>query len=166
MKIYITGVAGTGKTSIARALKEKGISAIDLDTISHMENKTTGEIVHWNPGASDEWIQAHDWVCDIPKLKDFLSISENSVVVGHTANQKDYLSLFDKIFVLSCRPETITQRIQNRTDNDFGKHPEDLARILNWNKEFTGWMLELGAEVLDGEKPLNEIVKHLISLLK
>ena len=166
MKIYVTGVSGTGKTSIARALKERGINSIDIDEISHWENKASKEIVGWEPGNSDEWHKNHDWVCDISAMREALAKSEHSIALGHASNQEDYLSLFDKIFVLNCKPETIVHRITSRTDNDFGKHPEDMARILGWQKDFTSWMVAKGAEVIDAEKSVDEITDYLISLLK
>jgi len=41
--IYITGISGTGKTTIAHALKERGIKTISMDEVPDlyfwMENK-------------------------------------------------------------------------------------------------------------------------------
>lgn len=166
MKIYITGVSGVGKTSLAQALSAHGINAIDIDEISHWENKTTKETVGWEPGLSDEWLNAHDWVCDLNKLKEIINKEENSVALGHAANQDEYIGLFDKKFVLECSPETIERRLKERTNNDFGKHPDDLARILEWNKSFTSWMVAKGASVLDGEKPLDILVSEVASQFK
>jgi len=158
MKIYVTGISGSGKTSIARLLSARGISAIDIDEISHWENKKTMERTGWDHDRSDEWYDAHAWVCDIQKLREALASAEHVVAVGHASNQEAYLPLFDKAYILHCSPETITARLNARTDNDFGKHPADLARILGWQKGFELEMIEKGAEPLDAERPLEEIV--------
>ncbi len=158
MKIYITGVSGTGKISLSRELIARGINAVDLDEISHWENKETGDTTGWEPGSSDEWMESHIWVCDLIKLKEVLSKAENAVALGHASNQDEYLPLFDKTFVLSCSPETIVKRLNDRTDNDFGKHPKDQERILNWQRGFDNWMIEKGAEVINCERPIDEII--------
>jgi broad-specificity NMP kinase len=163
MKIYITGVSGVGKTSIANALKARGVNAVDIDEISHWENKASGETVDWEPGRGDAWQDAHVWICDTPKLKEVLTQTQNSVALGHASNQDEYLPLFDKVFVLSCKPETVIHRLNTRTNNDFGKYPEDQARILNWHKTFDSWMVEKGAEVMDGERPMEKIVEDVVS---
>lgn len=166
MKIYITGISGTGKSSIARLLNERGVYAVDIDNLSHWENKHTKERTGWDPGSSDEWNDAHAWVCDIEKLKEALSLSEDVIAVGHASNQEEYLPLFDKWFVLQCRPETIIARINARTDNDFGKHPVDQQRILLWQKGFDPEMIEKGAIPLDAEQQLEQIVADIQAVFR
>ena len=163
MKIYVTGAVGTGKTSIAAALAATGINAVDTDELSHWENKLMGERTEWEPGGSDEWYGAHAWVCDVDRLKSILAKTENAAAIGHASNQEEYLKLFDKVFVLSCSPETVVSRIEQRTNNDFGKHPSDMKRLLEWHKGFEAWMVEKGAEVLNTERPLEEIVRDIRS---
>ena len=164
MKIYITGVSGTGKSSIARSLRTKGIVAIDIDDdLSKWIHKVTGQSVEWEPGMSDEWYEFHGWRCDIEKLKQLLSENKNIVVVGAAANQEDYLSLFDKIYFLQATPETIVARITARSDNDFGKHPAEQARLLDWQKTYVQEMKDKGAIQLDAEKPLEELVEIVAS---
>lgn len=161
MKIYVTGISGSGKTSIARLLSEHGVLAVDIDNFSHWENKETKERTGWDHDRSDEWYKAHAWVCNIQKLKEALESSEHVVAVGHASNQEEYLPFFDKSYILRCSPETIIARLMARTDNDFGKHPTELERILGWQKGFDSEMIGKGAEPLDAERPLEEIVADI-----
>jgi broad-specificity NMP kinase len=166
MKIFVTGVSGVGKTSVAKALETKGVRAVDMDELSHWRDKQTDEKVGWEPGRTEEWHDAHAWVCDIEKLKTELSKAENVVVAGHAANEDEYLPFFDKTFVLVCRPETIVQRIEQRTDNDYGKHPREQQRILDWHKSFDTYMENKGGVLLDAERSLDEVVADILQSLK
>jgi broad-specificity NMP kinase len=165
MKVFVTGVSGVGKTSVAKALADAGVTSVDMDELSHWENKESRERVGWEPGSTDEWNATHRWVCDAEKLKEALSRAENVVVAGHAANEDEYLPLFDKTFVLVCRPETIVTRIEQRTDNDYGKHPAEQQRILKWHKRFDKEMETKGAVLLDAERSLDEVVRDIRSVL-
>lgn len=167
MKIYITGLSGTGKTSIVEALLQKGIHAIDIDDgLCHWENRHTGEHTDWFPGRDDEWHQNHAWLCDVEDLKKRLLEAEHVVVAGLGSNQNDYLPLFDKVFVLRCRPEIFLARIETRTTNDFGKHPPEQRMLLEWQQTFETEMIQKGAIPLDAERPLEVVVEDIISNLK
>ncbi len=112
---------------------------------------------------SDEWYAVHGWRCDVEKLKQLLSEHNDIVVVGAAANQEEYLSLFDKIYFLQSTPETIIARINARTDNDFGKHPTEQVKLLDWQKTYAKEMEDKGAIELDAGRPLKEIVENISS---
>lgn len=162
MKIYVTGVAGTGKSSIARALSARGVAAVDMDNgLCHWENRETGGMAGWEPGRSEEWYASHGWMCDTPALGSILDTSGDVVVVGISSNQEEYLARFDKVFVLHCAPETVIARLNARTDSDYGKHPAEQARLLAWQKSFEAEMVAKGALPLDADRPLEEVVADI-----
>ena len=77
-------------------------------------------------------------------------------------NQEDFLYIFDKIILLECSPETFCKRIENRTDNDFGKDKKVQEKILLRYKPYAEKMLNMGAISINTEKPINEVVDEII----
>jgi len=125
-RFYITGVSGTGKSTVAEKLREKGISTIDLDEIDglcHWENKNTKEITNWYSGIGTDFFESNQYVCDKDKLITLMNKGGNVIVVfGVADNFSDLSYLFDKILLFHCDKEVFIKRIQNRTNHDFGKH--------------------------------------------
>lgn len=168
MKVYVTGLSGTGKSSVAKAFAAKGIASVDIDMMDlcHWENINTKKRVEWEPGSSKEWHLSHAWVCDIDGLKEFIAKQEDVVVVGCAANQDGYLHLFDKFFVLHAEPETMLARIHERTDNPFGKDPAEQWRIFHRQKEFEDEMVQKGAVLVDANQPLDRVVAAIGGVFK
>ena len=168
-KFYITGVSGTGKTTIAKALNDGGVYSFDIDAIPdlcHWKNKETGEKADWFPKIGTDWIKAHNWICDAVMLKKLLDEQkENIVVVGIASNQDEYLDLFDKVFLLQSSEETFTKRILEREDNDFGKDPSEQKIILGYYKDFEKSILDKGAISINTENSLDATVEKIISYL-
>lgn len=161
-RYYITGVCGTGKSTIAEELNKRGIFAVDLDLLCSWKNNETKEPTEKQIGG--DFLEANDWYCDIPKLKDILN-KDTAVafVVGVAANQDEFLDMFDKIFLLQCSPETFIKRIDSRTNNDFGKHPIEKEHVLNWYTELEANMLAKGAISINTEAPVGEVVDAILS---
>lgn len=167
MKIYLTGASGTGKSTIIRALSERGIRAVDMDNgLCHWEHRADGSSVVWEPGRSEAWYEAHGWMCKITDLKTLLAEHTDIVVAGLSSNQDDYLYLFDKVLILHASPQTILSRLKSRTDSDYGKHPLEQQRLLKWHTSFEADMISKGAHPIDANRPLEEVVSEVISHLK
>jgi dephospho-CoA kinase len=167
-KIFITGISGTGKTVIADALQKKGINAFDMDMhdLCCWINKNDGKKVDYEAKLDKEFIDSHVWVCDTELLKKMLDTEGTVVMLGHPENTEEILPLFDKFILLQCKPETFLKRILERKDNDFGKDETAKQHLLDTYKKFENDMLKLGAESLNVEGPLDDVINNIMIKIK
>lgn len=171
MKTLITGIAGTGKSTIVKALNEKGVFAIDLHDIPDMffwQDRKTKEKVTYVPAQSREWFDTVDRLCDIDRLKEILNQHDNIVVAGTASgNQAEYLSLFEKIILLQCDSKTLTHRLQTRTNKSgFGKTKAEQEDNVEWQKEFDPFVLSRNAIPVNTEVNLDDVVDKIIGVIK
>lgn len=160
---YITGVSGTGKTTLAEELNKLGYYTLDQDTISSWKHNETKEDAKFEHGIGKEFLEANDWYADIDKLKDILEEApEVAFVCGVSANQDEYLNIFDKVFLLQCSLDTFVKRIDTRVNNDFGKHPLEKEHILNWYEGYEKHLIEQGALVINSDAPIEDVIDEIL----
>jgi hypothetical protein len=70
--------------------------------------------------------------------------------------------LFDYMICLVADNETIRNRLETRTTNAFGKHPEELAAALGWNDGAEARYQRLGATIIDGTRPAPDVVDSIL----
>lgn len=167
-KFYITGVSGTGKSTLVEELGNKGVATFDIDLIDglcHWRNKVHGGTADYQPGIGRDWLDAHDYICDPVKLGELIGSysGDNVVVAGLASNQDDFLSLFDKIFLLHCSEKTFLARLDDRGNNDFAKDKTEQEHILSWYKDFEDKMLKRGAIPIDAENSTAAMADEIIS---
>lgn len=167
MKILITGIAGTGKTTTLAELQKRGLAVIDLDAtgICRWKNKKTQEITEYGPDGRDvEWLNLHGWYCDIPTLQKLLSCirEDKDVFVAAIAeNIEDVAKEFDKVFVLNASDNVIRDRLNARTNNHFAKKEEEQDFIFEQSRYL---MKKLGDFVeVDANKTPTEIADFILS---
>jgi len=165
-KYFITGISGTGKTTIANELNKKGLYSIDADYwefgLCSWKNKETKQKAHFEYGIGREFLKNNAWYCDVEKLKKLMDVNNDVVVVGLLENQNEFLNLFDKIFLLKCSEKTFFERIDNRTTNSFGKDPSEKEHILNFYKDFEEDLINRGAIIINCEKSINNVVDEIL----
>jgi dephospho-CoA kinase len=172
MKVfYITGMSGTGKSSVVKKLSEKSIFPIDADSISGLTywiDKETKEKSEWHPGMSSEWYKKHQYICNKEKLTNLIKNSPEKIVAvaGLFNNRSELLGLFDKVFLLQCKEETFLKRIIERENHNFGKHILEQENILSWYKNFEKEVLEEGAIPINTDRLLTQVVDEIDKYIK
>ena len=168
MKILITGIAGTGKSTIVKALNERGVVAIDLHDVPGLffwQDKKTKERVEYTPVHSADWFDGVERLCDIPQLKELLARDENIVMAGTGGDsQTEYLPLFDKVLLLQCDPDILVHRMQTRTNKSgYGKTKAEQDNNVEWQKEFDPELISLGAIPINTAGKLDDVVDTIIA---
>lgn len=160
MIIQIDGISGTGKTTTAEELTRRGYKALDADEeFGYYGNPETGE-------PTDKQHQLN-WIWDLEKVKSLAESSKDETVFvcGGAMNQDKIRDVFAKRFTLVIDDETMKDRLLSRTNSDFGKHPEDLARQLEWNKGTVEYAKRIDSVVVDATRPVNEVVDDILDKL-
>jgi gluconate kinase len=163
-KYLITGIAGSGKTTVADALADLGYHAYstdDLPGVTRFENDR-GQPTDWPDGAIDWSIYAWNW--QEAALQQLLAGADTVFVAAITSNQASFYHLFEAIFVLIVDKATVRHRLLSRTSHDFGKHPDELAGILSGHADAQRELLGAPRAVaIDATRPLGVVVGEIIA---
>jgi gluconate kinase len=160
----ITGDAGSGKSTVARALARRGYLAHntdDMPDVTRLEDHH-GRPVEWPEGPVD-WSK-YAWNWQESALRKLLAGTGTVFVAAIVSNQEKFYSLFEAIFVLVVDPSTLQHRLQSRTEHDYGKHPDELAGILSYHATLERDLLSAPRSVaIEATRPLNLVVDEIVA---
>lgn len=154
-------MSGTGKSTVIEELAARGYKAVDTDYdgLSELVTVPEDEPTGLDPG--------QDWVWREDRIQDLLSTEDVDVLFlsGCAPNQGKFYPWFDHIILLSAPADVIVERLATRTNNPYGKRPEDVARTLELLPTIEP-MLRRDAEYeVDTCVPLNEVVAKVLRLV-
>ena len=156
----IEGLSGTGKTIVCEELARQGYNTIDADEVFgfYGDPKT---------GFPTEEEAQLNWLWDKEKVE--VTLGDKSVdkvfICGGAMNQEKFKHHFKQVFTLRLDDETLRKRLLSRTNNEFGKKPEDLARQLEWNKGVVDYSKQRGTTLIDASQSIESVVKEILSHL-
>jgi len=168
MRYLITGVAGTGKSTIARELRRRGYAAYDTEEgFSYYIDKQTGERCAYPKEPTQEWYDSHERVFDEKVLMNLMKkhADEPLFICSITANQAKFYPQFDKLFLLTAPDDVITHRLGTRTNNYFGRHPLDLQRVIGRHQQFDDELKAVGAVPIDSTQPIEAVAEQILNHL-
>lgn len=164
----MTGISGAGKSTVCGVLKDRGVAAIDTDGDGFnrwVETATMEPVVDAPDPTPPDWVETHAWHIRPDLVRDLSSGGGGTVFLfGAVANEFEVWDHFDRVACLVIDDDVVRARLAGRSTNSFGKHPEDLERVLGWNQDLERLYRELGATIIDGSRPLDEVVEAVLDL--
>lgn len=148
-RILLTGMSGTGKSTVIGELAARGYGAIDMD----------------EPGWS-EYAPDGDWLWREDRIRDALAREEGDVlfVSGCATNQVTFYPQFDAIVLFSAPADVLIERLATRTNNTYGKHPNELAEVLGYLETVEPRLRRSATHEIDTRAPLDEVVAAVLRL--
>lgn len=160
--VLITGVPGTGKTTLSRKLTEMGYKAYDIEGIPGLfaaADRKTKQSVKDHDGADFKY-----WVCDKTKLESLIA-GENSPITfycGAASNLDEIMPLFDLVVLLTVSPDTMRQRLSSRTNNDFGRTTHVQDWIVSWKDSWEDMIKKNATLVISTDKGIEHVAEEII----
>ena len=171
--VYITGISAAGKSTVCEELRGRGYEAHDADEdgFTSWRHKVTNEPTHRPDDIAErtnDWYAHHDWKIDRERVAALADNAKDKLafLCGTTANDAEVWDLFGQVICLTLDEETLKQRLTTRTNNDFGKSPDELSNVLGWHKSSEKAYKQLGAIMIDAARPIDVVVDAILSEVK
>ena len=143
-RMLVTGMSGAGKTTVLAELRRRGRRTVDTDYGG------------WERPAGF-------W--DEERMTALLAEHRDVVVSGTVSNQGRFYDRFEHVVLLSAPVEVLLERCRRRTDNPYGRSPEQQEEIRRYAAEVEP-LLRRGATLeLDGRLPVSRLADLMEGLL-
>jgi broad-specificity NMP kinase len=150
-RILITGMSGTGKSTVIGELAARGYRAVDMDEPG------------WSERAPDG-----DWVWREDRVRELLAREDAEVlfVSGCATNQVTFYPQFDAIVLLSAPAALLVERLTTRTNNPYGKRPDELAEVLGYLETVEPLLRRGATREIVTTIPIEQVVANILKLVE
>jgi shikimate kinase len=147
-RILLTGMSGTGKSSVIAVLRQRGFQGIDMDEPGWSTHDAAG---------NQQWDEA--------RLQAALDTAGDATlfISGCAESQVRFYPQLTDIILLSAPAEVLAERLRTRTNNPYGKRPEELEEVLGY-LETVEPLLRRGATYeIKTTMPLSQVVEAVLA---
>src|SRR5215471_13995854 len=152
-RVLITGMSGTGKSSVVNRLAELGYRAIDTDRADLTVQ------VRSSSGTEQLWRE--------DQIQRILSANDTALIflAGTCRNQVNFYPQFDHIVLLSAPVTVLIDRLTTRSNNPYGKSPAELAETLRLVETVEPLLRAAATLEIDTTAPLDEVVQAILDVV-
>jgi len=150
-RVLITGMSGTGKSSVLARLAERGHRTVDTD-----EDDLTTEVRSASGTTERLWRE--------DRIEEILSADHGAVmfISGTCRNQVKFYAWFDYIVLLTAPVSVLVERLTTRTNNPDGKAPDEMAETLGFVETIEPLLRNAATLELDTTASLEATVEAIL----
>jgi dephospho-CoA kinase len=146
-------MSGTGKSTALEILGERGHRVVDTDSEEWSRWITL-------PDGSRDWVWREDAIAELLAQH----TQESLFVAGCKSNQGTFYGQFDHIVLLSAPADVLFARIAARTNNPYGKTPQERDSILHHLSVVEPLLRASSTVEIDASMPIADVVRELEEL--
>lgn len=146
MRVLITGMSGTGKSSVVSELRRRGYLAYDADDDGYTE-PTAGGGWRWRMDAVATLFAAHD----------------SDVLFFAGCSEEQQCFDWDRKVLLTAPLHVIWSRLITRTNSPFGKTTADRQKVQRDTRDYEPLLRRAADAVIDSTQPLSAVVDQVIA---
>lgn len=164
-RILLTGVSGVGKSAVIVELVAWGYHAVDADSDAYSEWVTIAdEASPYGPPVA----VGRDWRWREDRMRALLASDEAGTlfVSGCAENMGQFLPRFDVVILLSAPAAVIVERLRTRTSNNYGKRPDEQARVLGQIASVEPLLRRVATHELGASAPLDDVVAAILAVAR
>lgn len=157
-RVLLTGMSGTGKSTVVEELVARGYKAVDTD------HHGLTELVAVPDDDPTSLAPGRDWLWREDRVQQLLSTNDVDLLFlsGCAPNQPSFYPQFDHIILLTAPASVITARLTTRTNNPYGKQPHELARVLHLQQTIEPLLKPAADLEIDTTIPIDQVVATIL----
>jgi dephospho-CoA kinase len=162
-RVLLTGMSGTGKSTLIAELGARGYRAVDLDCDEYSQwlAVADGADAHGSPvEPGRDWLWREDRVNDLLTGED----GDTLFVSGCAANMGAFLPRFDRIVLLQAPADVVVERLAARTGDEYGARPGEVARVLDLMETVEPLLRRAAGFEIDTSAPLEDVVAAILEV--
>jgi len=165
----ITGLPGSGKSTVNAELKARGYESYDSDEdrLAKWYNNRTGVAIeeeHYVEHSPD-FLRNHSRDISREAVEKLAAKAQGKSVFlcGDGENEEELQDLFDEIFALILDYETRSHRLATRTNNSWGKLPREREYSDEYGKKWEIIRRQFAYTTINAAQPTNKIVDQILA---